>query len=241
MKTTLPNFLMMVLIGIALTGCMTTSSIDEILVKLDEYPQSCTTPTFSSSTIEPLPKEKLLGEWKTQIITAPYKQMDGKSTIKGWIKIAKGWGFLTDGSCYYFDTRRFTLYANGIPSESSFLIVYSGQWTYENSHLSVQMINMHGKLMDANNNVIKDDNTAINSTKEYNVFWYGEDEIDIREKEDDVKLKPQSGSRKIVTVDSYGVKTERDIKVTGIQNGKEIGSVTETVVPPMRYRRKQDK
>ena len=57
--------------------------------------------------------------------------------------------------------------------------------------------------------------------------------------EQSIPSRSSAKGRKVVTVDDYGVKTEREITVSGIKDGKEIGTVSESVYPPMHFRKKQ--
>ena len=71
------------------------------------------------------------------------------------------------------------------------------------------------------------------------VEWFADNEITI--KEDAEIILPQTGSRKEIKVDAYGVKTEREIKVMGVEQGRETGMVSETVDPPMHFKKKGTK
>ena len=237
--TTMKTIVGIVALGAFCSGCITDPYIDESMAKLDKIPMHCKLPECYK-VVEPLSREKLLGVWVSDVITAKSRRIDcnginetGCAHIQG-----KEFGFFRD--CSYYMVYDNCLVVNG--QCNGFTLKCAGEWTYTNGFLSLNAKKYELKVWEGLKRKVKScEAETCNRINTFNVVCYDNGEIAINEKEPKDNNSQSAVEREVVTVDNRGVKTERTIKVTGMRGGREIGAIDEKIVPPMRLRRKKEK
>ena len=73
--TTMKTIVGIVALGAFCSGCITDPYIDESMAKLDKIPMHCKLPECYK-VVEPLSREKLLGVWVSDVITAKSRRID---------------------------------------------------------------------------------------------------------------------------------------------------------------------
>lgn len=229
-------------LGVVCVGCVSDPYITDSLTKLDRFPMHCRLPERSSVVAEPLPKEKLLGEWDSGVITAPCRHIDGDGIYDSGAHLQdKMYGFFADGSYCMADS--YGIVQKGkygeLLGKSSYLMKCMGKWGYENGFLTLntQHLDLEVKSGEktTSHNIEK-----CNRTNTFKIICYDDGTITIEEKNPKVNAPPSMGDRELVTIDNQGVRTERTIKVTGIKAGKEVGVIDEKIIPPTRFKRQKN-
>lgn len=233
----------------ACVGCVSSPFIDECIAMLDAQPVSAVS-RFGLPSMPPIPisdqtAEMLEGAWYTEVQHPCHRHIGETGVLqdfdkpgKYWHHLWEGYGFDADGTMFYQKTQ-------GLGT-SVITTKERGSWHYEAGKLTLDIRKIEMKTSDA---ALKDmgihgaeytSTSDVNCSRTLRVVWYAHDEIAlIAEKVQSLPSVSSSHGRKEVTVDSYGVRTEREIAVSGMKDGREIGTVSETVYPPMHFRRRE--
>ena len=243
MKMIMPKtlFTLMTMVVVC-AGCVSDPFIAESIVKLDSAPGFCKLPEGFSKDVQVLPKEKLLGEWNSGIVEMASRHIDGHGIYDSGTHIEnKQYVFFDDDS--YIMANSHGVISKGrygeILGEVSYISLQSrGKWSYENGLLTLntQYYNLEVK---AGEKLISKKSESCNRTNVFKVKCYANGDISIDEANPQHDSSNSESNRKLVSIDKYGVKTERTIKVTGMRDGKEIGVIDEKIVPPMRFKREK--
>ena len=237
-------------------GCVSYPIVDEAITKLDANPVSIAKrfglPETPPLKLEPQPAELLVGEWRTGLLRPACRSMGIFDSIvssseiynndsgiydydEKYMGVAQDYTFKADGSFCHTD---------GVQeSVSRSILTRLGTWSYDSGILTLHYkketkeFENHYLKAQREPNWKRDVTREINETVTCRVEWFAHNEISITEIEE--KSSPQSGSRETIKVDAYGVKTKRTILVYGLKEGKEIGTVRETVYPPMHLKKIQ--
>ena len=233
-------FILMTMVA-ACAGCVSYPFIDDSIAKLDANSVDVTTrfklPEVPPRPIEPQTADALVGDWMTGFHNVVYRDIIKDGEIHDYGEKYKGvgevYGFNANGSCGH----------NDILQRGDWLVQMKkyGTWSYDSGVLT-----LHYKKVDfgvqiytgkaegpLKENVVKE----IDETVTKRVEWFAYNEIAIND--NDEIPPPQSGSRESVKVGAYGVKTKREIKVMSMKDDRETGTVSETIYPPMRFKKKE--
>ena len=233
----------------ACSGCVTAPYIDESIAMLDTNPVPAVSrfglPSMPPIPISAQPAEMLEGAWNTEIQHPCHRHIGETGVLqnfdkpgKYWHHLWEGYGFNSDGTMVYQKTQGMGTMVISTKER--------GSWHYAAGKLTLDIRKVETRTSDATlkamgiqgaeQSFISD----VNCSRTLRVVWYAHDEIAIIAEESQTSSSVDSSQkRKEVTVDDYGVKTEREIAVSGMKDGREIGTVSETVYPPMHFRRKE--
>ena len=228
-------------------GCVSDPFIAESIAKLDANPVPIANrfnlPGTPMLPIAPQPADMLLGTWETGILHPVHRSVDKDGMIhdldmpgKFFHDTYKNFGFNRDGTYVHLDIYRM--------ATASSVRKRSGTWTYESGKLTLHEKNEDFKYSDIALKSMGVPNweqhftTELNNTLKYDVKWFSNDEIVIVDPNDQTPLEQAGGKRKSTVMDKFGVKTERSINVTGMREGRETGTVSEEIYPPMHFKRK---
>lgn len=236
--TTIKTLSVIAALGAACVGCVSDPYIDEGIAKLDRIPKQCKLPECYK-VVEPFPKEKLLGEWFSNAVTAKSRRIDCNGIYEtdcAHIQ-AKEFGFFDDCSYYMVYINSFVI--NG--EYKGVTLKCMGGWVYDKGVLMLNAKKYDLKIWEGFERKVKSCETkTCNRMNTFNVVCYENGEMAINEIEPKDSNSQSEGEREVVTIDNRGVKTERTIKVTGMRGGREVGTIDEKIVPPMRLRRKSE-
>lgn len=230
-------------------GCVSYPIVDEAIASLDATPVSIAkrfglpeTPPFA---LEPQSAELLVGDWGTELlrpvcrsigIVSDYDIDNGIYNYdEKYMGVAQDYTFKPDGSFCHNEGLQESL--------TTSILTRSGTWSYDSGILTLHYkketkeFKNHYLKAQGEPNWKRDVTREINETVTCRVEWFAHNEISITEIEE--KPSTQSGSRETIKVDAYGVKTKRTILVLGSKEGREIGTVSEIVYPPMRLKKIQ--
>ena len=233
----------MLALGVICVGCVSYPFIDDSIAKLDANPVPVKA-RFDLPETPPLPiapqnANMLVGDWMTGFHQLACRDIGQDGIIHDYDRKYKGVGevyaFNADGSYAHNDILQW----GGLLIQ---LKTY-GTWAYDSGVLKLHQKNMDIETQDHNakargalnwkSNIIKE----LNQTATRRVEWFAYNEIAI--KYNDETSPPQTGSREVVHVDAHGVRIKREIKVLGVKEGREVGTVEETISPPMHFKKKE--
>ena len=226
-------------LGIFCAGCVSDPFISDSIDKLDIMPMACELPGAPASPVEPFSREKLLGGWESGVVKSPWRRVDGYGVHSPGVRIMnKQYMFFSDGSYCKAEGMAIVSMSRSV---NDFMLKSKGYWSYDKGVLT---LNMRYYELDINCGELSSGEKShkaekCNRIKKVNVICYDNDEIAIEEQNPPKDNSSANGDRELVTVDSRGVRVERTIKVTGMRDGKEIGTVDERTIPPIRFRRKK--
>jgi len=233
-------------LGSACFGCVSYPFIDESIAKLDANPvpiiQRFNLPEVPLLPIAPQSADLLVGDWMTGFQKLVCREVGQDGLIHDFPENHKNagevYGFNVDGSYGH----------NDIYQWGAMLMQLKkfGKWSYDSGVLTLKCEKMRMRVQD----FLAKEAGAPNWDQEfpltmneptittYRVDWYAYNEIAITA--NDETPPPLTGSREDVRVDVQGVRTKREIKVLGMREGRETGTVEETTYPPMRFKKKEN-
>ena len=231
----------------ACAGCMSDPYIGESLAKLDGLPKLVKLPVgydVADVAVEPVEKDKLLGEWDSGVVEELWRHVDGGGIydIKKSLKDVR-YSFFSDGSFGRVEAAKmFTLNQYGMTiGVDGYLLKSLGSWSYENGTLT-----LNTKVYDLqvtsgrDGKVVSKKKEECNLTKVLNITCYKNGRIAFETEDLKAEDSQTDGTRKSVFVDNRGIRTERSIKVTGMRDGREVGVIVEKISSPMKYIRKPE-
>ena len=233
-------FTLMTLVVVC-AGCVSYPYIDDSIAKLDANPVDVATrfklPEAPSYPIAPQTADALVGDWMTGFHNVVYRDIVEEGEIHDYGETYKGVGevyrFNADGSCDYND-----IYQHG---GMLLQIKKHGTWSYDLGMLILHYKKLNIEIqifgMKADGPHKEECTKEIDETVTKRVEWFAFNEIAIKDNGETPPLR--TGSRESVKVDAYGVKTSREIKVMGMKDGRETGTVSETICPPMHFKKKE--
>ena len=236
-------------IGIMNAGCVSDPFIADSLEKLDESRTSAISrfnlPETHVLPIEPLSAIALTGGWESGRQHPCHRFIGRKGLLTDldadknrrnayYHDTYQNYGFDADGKYFHQDTWRMGTCVNSVKEW--------GRWTYdENSGmLTLHKTKNESEYSDIGLKALGLPNwrshTAHNLdvVVKYRVVWFAHNEITI---EQEVQSHRPPNSRDTVMIDDNGVRTERSITVTGMKDGKEVGTVSEIIYPPLRFKK----
>ena len=230
-------------------GCVSSPFIDESIAMLDANPVPAVSrfglPSMPPIPISAQPAEMLEGAWYTGVQHPCHRHIGETGALqdfdkpgKYWHHLWEGYGFDADGTMFYQKTQGM--------GTSVITTKERGSWYYEADKLILDIRKIETETSDAALKALGIQGAEhsfasdVNYSRTLRVVWYAHDEIAIiAEKVQSLPFVGSRRTRKVETVDDYGVKTEREIAVSGMKDGREIGTVSETVYPPMHFRRRE--
>ena len=237
-------------------GCVSYPIVDEAITKLDANPVSIAKrfglPETPPLKLEPQPAELLVGEWRTGLLRPVRRSIGIVDNIVSSSEIYNNDSGIYDyGEAYMGVAQDYTFKADGSfchndgvqESLTSSVLTKSGTWSYDAGILTLHYKKVTNEFENHYLKAIGEPNWKRDVTREINetvtcrVEWFTHSDISITAVEQ--KPSPRSGPRETIKVDAYGVKTKRTILVYGLKEGKEIGTVTETIYPPMHLKKIQ--
>jgi len=235
-------------IAVLALGCVSDPLIDECIAKLDANPVPVVSrfglPQLPQLPISAQPLDMLVGAWETGIQHPVHRYVGRDGNVVDFDKpgkyyhdVYKNYGFNADGTYLHMDICRL--------ATTSITLKKEGTWTYDSGKLTLRETRM---IMETSDYVAKamglpnwqsQSTMDLRSTVVYEVKWFAHDEIELKGEEDDKKCRSQmSPRRKSFSIDDYGVRIEREYNISGQKDGREIGTITEEIHPPMRYKKK---
>lgn len=236
-------------LGTACVGCVSSPFIDESIAMLDANHVPAVA-RFGLPSTPPIPisvqsAEMLEGAWHTGVLHPCHRYVGVTGVLQDFDKPGKYWHHLWEG--YGFDADG-TMFHQKTEGTGTLVITTKerGSWHYEAGKLTLDIRKIELETSDAALKAMGIQGAEHSSTSDVNcsrtlqVIWYAHDEIAvIAEETQSLPFVGSSRTRKVETVDDYGVKTEREIAVSGMKDGREIGTVSETVYPPIHFKRKE--
>lgn len=229
--------------GVICAGCVSYPIIDEAIANLDANPvpiaRRFNLPETPPLVLAPQSAELLIGEWHTGLLRPLCRSIGIVSSDEiynydeNYKGVAQDYTFMADGSFYHYDSVQ--------ESATATILKKSGTWSYDSGVLTLHCtkedleFENHYLKSIGDSNWKRNTTIAINETVICRVEWFAHNEIVITAVEE--KPSPQLGSRENIKVDGYGVKTKRIILVFGMKEGREAGTVSETVYPPMHLKK----
>ena len=237
------TFCSMLALGAACSGCVNYPFIDESIAKLDANPvpviQRFNLPETPPLKIAPQNADMLVGDWMTGYQKLSWREIGQDGLIHDFEdhkNAGEVYGFWADGSCGHNYIYRVGAWLTQMKTY--------GKWSYDSGVLTLTWESGKFRLQvfsAKEKGVPNWDHEVPLPMNEprietYRVDWFARNEIALtRNDETSPRL---TGSRKDVRVDAYGVRAEREIEVLAMREGRETGTVKETIYPPMHFKKK---
>lgn len=246
--TMMKAFSTLMTLAVACAGCVSYPFIDDSIAKLDATPVNVAAkfklPETPPQLIEPQAAEKLVGTWSTGVQHSFWRHISESGTITD-VDAAVGGSII--GEVYVFSANGDVCHTDVRQVLGVVLLTFKdfGTWTYKSGELTLRYKKREGNTQDlvAKVNGASNYESAftekIDMVETCRVEWFANNEIAIMR--NDKKQSSQSDTeRTIIKVDAYGVRTEREIKVMDMRDGRETGSVSEKIYPPMHFKKNND-
>ena len=228
--------------GVACTGCVSDPFIDECLANLDAKPLSSEfhLPPAPPVSIPPLAAEALVGKWWV-VYTACCRIEDGTHgpfNQISWIQ-SENYDFSPSGGYHHVQI----VEQKGMGGSVLIATIDEhGRWSYENGILMLDVERCEF-VTKCNGREVSRRVESDKQKRNCQVEWFADDEMAIKDEwfDNPLFLPQTTNYRTSVNFDRFGTKTIRIVHVTGVQAGRERGSVIEMAYPPVHFKKGEKK